>query len=78
MFSEYLKNPEVLTNPELVADKYAFESAMFFFDKNKLWTICDKGIDDPTIIAVTKRINGGVNGLAHRIVLTKKYYTWIK
>lgn len=78
LFSEYLKNPEVLTNPELVADKYAFESAMFFFDKNKLWTICDKGIDDPTITAVTKRINGGVNGLAHRIILTKKYYTWIK
>ncbi len=78
LFSDYLKNPQVLTNPEIVADEYAFESAIFFFDKNKLWTICDKGIDDPTITTLTKRINGGINGLAHRIALTKKYYTWVK
>jgi putative chitinase len=67
-----------MTNPDLVATEFAFESAMFFFDKNKLWDICDKGIDDATITALTKRINGGVNGLDHRKTLTVKYYNYIK
>lgn len=78
LFSEYLKDPRVMTDPDLVADKYAFESAMFFFDKNKLWAICDNGVNDTTITALTKRVNGGVNGLAHRMILTKNYYAWLK
>ena len=62
----------------MVADEYAFESAMFFFDKNKLWDICDKGVNNNTILKLTKRINGGTNGLEHRTVLTNKYYKLIK
>jgi len=77
-FSKYLNKPEVLVNPDLVANEYAFESAMFFFDKNKLWTICDKGIDDVSITALTKRINGGTLGLDHRKALTLKYYEYVK
>ena len=77
-FAKYLNKPEIMTNPDLVATEFAFESAMFFFDKNKLWDICDKGIDDVTITALTKRINGGVNGLDHRKALTTKYYGYIK
>jgi putative chitinase len=77
-FSKYLNKPEVLTNPDLVAGEFAFESAMFFFDKNKLWEICDKGIDDATITALTKRINGGIIGLDHRKALTLKYYEYVK
>jgi putative chitinase len=77
-FSKYLNKPEVLANPDLVAGEFAFESAMFFFDKNKLWEICDKGIDDTTITALTKRINGGTIGLDHRKALTLKYYGYVK
>lgn len=77
-FSKYLNKSEVLTNPDLVATEYSFESAMFFFDKNKLWEICDKGIDDATITALTKRINGGTIGLDHRKALTLKYYGYVK
>jgi putative chitinase len=77
-FSTYLKNPEVLKNPDLVSTDLAFESAMYFFDKNKLWDICDKGVDDATITALTKRINGGTNGLDHRKSLTLKYWGWVK
>ena len=51
---------------------------MFFFDKNKLWTICDKGIDVASITALTKRINGGILGLDHRKALTLKYYEYVK
>jgi putative chitinase len=76
-FSDYLKKPEIMTNPDLVATDYAFESAMFFFDKNKLWSICDKGVSDATILSLTKRINGGTNGLEDRASLTKRYYKWL-
>jgi len=77
-FAKYLGNNEVLENPDLVATKYAFESAMFFFDKNKLWDICDKGVNDEAMLALTKRINGGTHGLDDRKEKTKKYYGYVK
>ena len=78
LFSDYLKKPEIMTNPDLVATEFAFESAIFFFDKNKLWDICDKGVTKDTILALTKRINGGTHGLADREEKTFKYYTYVK
>jgi len=78
VFSEYLKNPESMTNPDLVATEFAFESAIFFFDRNKLWDICDKGVNKDTILALTKRINGGTHGLADREEKTLKYYGYRK
>jgi putative chitinase len=78
VFSEYLKKPEIMTNPDLVATEYAFESAIFFFDRNKLWDICDKGVNKDTILALTKRINGGTHGLADREEKTLKYYSLLK
>ena len=77
-FSKYINKPEILDNPDLVYNDYAFESAIFFFDKNKLWKICDQGMDDATITKLTKRINGGTNGLDHRKQLTLKYYKYVK
>jgi len=76
--SESLNKPEIMTNPDIVAEEYAFESAIFFFEKNKLWAICDKGVSADTILALTKRVNGGTNGLDHRTQLTNKYYEWAK
>lgn len=72
-FSNYIKNPLILENPELILSDYCFESALFFFTRNNIWKLCNK-VDDISIINVTKKINGGVNGLAHRKELTKKYY----
>jgi putative chitinase len=77
-FAKYLQKPEIMTHPDLVATEYSFESAMFFFDKNKLWSICDQGINDAAILALTKRINGGTHGLADRSEKTKKYYEYVK
>jgi len=77
-FAEYLKKPEILDTPDLVATTYAFESAMFFFDRNKLWSICDRGVNDAAILALTKRINGGTHGLEDRKAKTKKYYEYVK
>lgn len=65
---------DMISNPELVATKYPLESAAFFFNSNKLWTICDKGSDISTITALTKKINGGTIGLDDRIKYFKKFY----
>jgi putative chitinase len=77
-FAKFLNNNEVLTDPDTVATKYAFESAMFFFERNKLWAICDKGINDASILELTKRINGGTHGLEDRKTKTYKYYEYVK
>jgi putative chitinase len=77
-FAKYLQKPEIMTTPDLVATEYSFESAMFFFDNNKLWSICDQGVNDAAILALTKRINGGTHGLADRNEKTKKYFQFVK
>ena len=69
---------DTVGNPDLVATKYPLASAAFFFDSNKLWDICDKGADDATVTAVTKRVNGGTIGLADRIKHFKEYFGLLK
>ena len=69
---------DCVANPDLVATKYPLASAAFFFDSNKLWSICDKGADDATVTAVTKRVNGGTIGLADRIKHFKEFYNLLK
>jgi len=76
-FSKFI-GEDCVTNPDLVATKYPLASAAFFFDSNKLWSICDKGTDDATVTAVTKRVNGGTIGLADRIKHFKEYYNLLK
>ena len=73
-----MRIPEVVDHPALVETEYAFESALWFFRSNNLFNICDKGIDDDTIKAVTKRVNGGTHGLEDRIEQTQKIYDWLK
>ena len=69
---------DCIANPDLIATKYPLASAAFFFDSNGLWSICDKGADDAAVTAVTKRVNGGVIGLADRIKHFKEYYNLLK
>jgi putative chitinase len=64
---------DLITNPDLVANKYPLSSAAYFFNSNKLWEICDRGFTDDVVILVTKRVNGGTNGLAHRQSEFKKF-----
>lgn len=65
---------DIVANPDLVATKYPLASAAFFFNSNKLWTICDKGSTPDVVTAVTKRVNGGTIGLADRQKHFKEYY----
>ena len=76
-FANYVNRPDVMDNPDLVAGELCFESAMWFFDKNKLWAICDQGINNATITALSKRINGGTIGLDDRIAKTTKFASWL-
>ena len=69
---------DILGNPDLVATKYPLMSAAWFFNKNGLWSICDKGATTEVITAVTKRVNGGTIGLADRIKHFNEYYALLK
>ena len=77
-FAADMNVPEVLDDPDLVSSNYPVESAIWFFNRNKLWSICDEGVNDETIKSLTKRINGGYNGLKHRKEETYKIYDWLR
>jgi putative chitinase len=68
---------DILSNPDLVATNYPLTSAAFFFKKNNLWALCDKGATDADVTAVTKRVNGGTHGLPDRIAKFKLYHSLI-
>jgi putative chitinase len=75
-FAEFINDSSVISNPEKVGTIYAFDSAIHFFSKNKVWASCTK-IDSESILKVTRIINGGVNGLTHRSDLTKTFYSML-
>lgn len=65
------KPNEIMLDPDLVWKEYYIESAIFFFDKNNLWNITD-------VLKLTKKVNGGTNGLQDRINKTNKYLEYFK
>lgn len=68
-------NEDIIANPDLVATNYPLLSAAWFFHKNGINSVSDKGATDAVVTSVTKRVNGGTNGLADRLKYFKKYYT---
>lgn len=75
-FAAAVGRPDVLTNPDLVVGELAFESALWFFRKNNLLTVADKGVTDAIITQITKRVNGGTHGLDDRLKKTKQFANW--
>lgn len=69
---------DCVANPDLVATKYPLASAAYFFNSNKLWSICDLGSTDDVVAKVTKRVNGGTIGLEDRIKHFKEFYALLK
>lgn len=67
--TNYLENPDLL-----LKEADAMVAALWFWNMKGLNTYADK--DD--VKEVTRRINGGFNGLAHRTELLKKYKTIFK
>lgn len=65
---------DILANPDLVATKYPLLSAAWFWNKNNLNALADKGASDADVTAITKRVNGGVLGLSDRIAHFREYH----
>jgi len=71
-------NEDIAANPDLVATKYPLLSAAWFWSSNSLNALADKGADDASVTAITKRVNGGTIGLPDRIKHFKEYYALLK
>jgi putative chitinase len=69
---------DIVSNPDLISSTYPLLSAAWFFHNNKLHQIADEGITDEIVTKITKKINGGTNGLDDRIKRFNKYYNLIK
>ena len=65
---------DIISNPDVVASKYALLSAAWFFSKNGLHKMADEGASDLVVTKITKRVNGGTIGLPDRIKHFKEYY----
>jgi putative chitinase len=66
---------DIIANPELVATKYPLASAAWFWNKNGLNEIADKGATDAIVKSITKRVNGGTIGLPDRIQHFNEFYS---
>lgn len=75
-FAAAVGRPDILTNPDIVAGELAFESALWFFRKNGLLEVANKGVSTAVITQITKRVNGGTHGLDDRIAKTTKFAQW--
>jgi putative chitinase len=63
-------SPEAAKDPDLLVSSYDYmiSSAIWFWTKNSLNALADKG----DLVTLTKRINGGTHGLAERVALSNK------
>ncbi|MCX7746131.1 MAG: hypothetical protein N2645_04435 [Clostridia bacterium] len=66
-FANAMGDPRIMEGVDYVSKKYPWTSAGFWWDKNHMNDLCDKGA---TVEQITKRVNGGYNGLDER----RKYY----
>ena len=68
-FANYIKDPRVMEGVEYVSQHYPFSSAGFWWRSNGMNQLCDS---NPTVAQVTKRVNGGYNGLDDREMYYKR------
>ncbi len=62
LFAQAMEDDEILTDPDIVATKYFWESAIFFFTRANLWDKM-KHTDTSAVKAIRKAVNGGYIGL---------------
>lgn len=65
-FCDYMGDPRIMEGVDYVANTYPFSSAGYWWLSNKMNALCDGGA---SVEVVTRRVNGGYNGLEDR-----KYY----
>lgn len=58
---------EIMENPDAVKDYiHAINSAAWYWNSRNLNDVADKGSDEGVILLITKKVNGGINGLHER------------
>jgi putative chitinase len=62
-FADYINDQRIMEGVDYVASKYPATSAGYWWYNNKMNELCDT---NPTVAQVTRRVNGGYNGLADR------------
>lgn len=63
-FANFLGDQKVMSGCDYVANEYPFTSAGFWWHNNRMNALCDAGA---SVERVTRRVNGGINGLSDRI-----------
>lgn len=61
--ANYLPDPKVMEGVDYVSITYPFTSGGFWWHNNNMNALCDRGA---TVEEITRRVNGGLNGLAQR------------
>lgn len=61
--ANYLNDPRVMEGVDYVSTNYPFTSAGFWWKDNNMNALCNQ---NPTVAQVTRRVNGGLNGLQDR------------
>ncbi|OPF17208.1 chitinase [Microcystis aeruginosa KW] len=62
-FANYIHDPKVMDGVDYVSTTYPFTSGGFWWHNNNMNALCDRGA---TVEEITRRVNGGLNGLADR------------
>ena len=82
-FANKVRDLSILKDPSIIAKKYYWESALYYFDENNVWEYCHM-VDNAHIELTSKKINLGdpysraePNGLDERMKYTKEYYRLI-
>jgi putative chitinase len=73
-FDKFVKDADIVANPDLVSKQYAMLSAGWFWDMRKLNALADAN----DLVGIRKKINGGTHGLDNVKLLFNKYYNILK
>lgn len=69
---------DLVVRPELVSTKYPLLSAAWFWSQRNLNEMADMGSSENEIASITKRVNGGFNGLEERSKYFDRYHSAIE
>lgn len=67
----------VVSSPELVEDKYFWQSAINYFNKRNLWGLVST-ISNEDTERLRRRVNGGLNGIQQVKEEVKRFYAMFK
>ena len=74
LFSESVGDKDVMTHPNIVADKYSLVSAAWFFYTKHLNQIADTGNSPEVVKTITQHVNGGQLGYDVRLKYFNSFY----